>query len=732
MFKRILSVSFIFLLVFGFMQFKTEAASSSTVLIKDDGVIVDINAKSIPGAKVALLFLKPESGEVSASNIGYIGQITADENGEISETFYIPEGTGNHMLKMSNCHDISYDVSRVNPQFFATSWSGEYQSDYIFPFYRIKLDDCCDTVTENDVSKRVINTDKIKASAEKAKAYFENFPAGRRYMIVWQKLISIINDKSENYLWWDVSELKGYMESFFAAFKEIGGEVDGVVCDFEPTPMDASNLRTKSINILNAGGGQYEPFKAIESDPRYATEIRPQLVEREFEFSDNAETELYNLYKSPWSVNSLKWNSVITNKRVAYLNEAVFDVVKKYYPDAKSSAYGHAAGERSHMISTNGHDGYRAGKGSYAGTHSSSSLYGTLNANSKKQYLQFANLDADGNYLRDAYTLLKYDVNRARGITLSEDNGFMPWVANYDYRDIEKQNDDGSYTYKIKSYFGRTPYYYEMIFHVGLLNPDVFLYWGPKYNNESDEYVIGQAEKLNACLEELDVMAGYPDREILTESLDSWNTDFILTGMKANGRNIWRITPNLEIKDENDAAVYTIESFCKSKDTPTFEISGTEITFPQGKIIENDWSIAEYGYWVETPANVRPEISYDHEYYSQIGNDFVTSFHVFDNTKGLMNSEEFSEDITVRFSYQNLSGEIKNAVVFAAGYTDDGKRLAFVHNIFEGSIAFGEDGYEIYRIADIDEKIQHIKLFLWNDRDGLVPLGTSVEMEKAN
>ena len=110
----------------------------------------------------------------------------------------------------------------------------------------------------------------------------------------------------------------------------------------------------------------------------------------------------------------------------------------------------------------------------------------------------------------------------------------------------------------------------------------------------------------------------------------------------------------------------------------------------------------------------------------------MTNFDVFDNTTGLMNVEGLTEDITVRFSYQNMSGEMENAVVFAAGYTEDGQKLDFVHKIFEGQIAFGEDGYRLCRIKDIGEEVNKIKLFLWNSYDGLVPLSGTIDLEKAN
>ncbi len=97
-------------------------------------------------------------------------------------------------------------------------------------------------------------------------------------------------------------------------------------------------------------------------------------------------------------------------------------------------------------------------------------------------------------------------------------------------------------------------------------------------------------------------MAGASDRKAIVTPI-TWNEGFILSGMYAGGRNIWRVTP--------DTAKVSKDAF-KVKDTaPTFRVGDVTITFPQGRVISDGkvTQVGTCGYWVETPANVTPVIT---------------------------------------------------------------------------------------------------------------------------
>ncbi len=701
MFKKItafLIVFFVFLSAGCNLTFA--AVTDNTVEIKETNVAINIYAKASPGERVAILFLEPDTGEMSdekTDKIAYIGQINANENGYVEETFYIPEGTGSYTLRMSNCTDVSYDVMRVSHEMFAASWSSDFKSDYIYPFFRLSVGKVTDEVN----GEYVLNEEKVKTAAESAKEYFRTVPEGRRVIIIWQALIHMLNDDAENYIWWDNGrdKLQPIMESFFKTFSEIGGKVDAVVTDFE-SGFSIWHLGHSSSDALLK-------YKQIESDERYQSEIKPLLEERDFVFCDDEEKgELYwaCYYSSAQNNDYHIWNKVMANRVSKYLDEAAFDIARKYFPNCKCSNYGNAGSNAEYMMISSGHETYKGGNTVHAGTHSSFSMYGSM-TNKVLQYMQ------DGtSYTKNGFTLLKYDLNRAKAAAFSDENGIMPWVANPDYTS--------------SNYIGSTPYYHELILHTGLLNPDMFLYWGPRYNTTDDaEYVQNQAEKLNKTLIELNSIIGFPDRETISTQLDSWNNDYVLTGMKVNGKNVWRITPNLEL------GTITRDEFLIDEETPEFKISGTKISFSEGSIIENSTSLASVGYWVETPVDVFPSVTYDPDYYAVEDYGFLTEIHVFDNETGIMKNCLTDSGATVRVSYKNRAGKMDSAVVFAALYNKNGS-VKYINKIFEGTIYHGEDGYKLLKLDNLPEEINKLKVFLWDGASNITPLGGAIELAK--
>ena len=110
---------------------------------------------------------------------------------------------------------------------------------------------------------------------------------------------------------------------------------------------------------------------------------------------------------------------------------------------------------------------------------------------------------------------------------------------------------------------------------------------------------------------ELTRVAGASDRKPI-QYAGSWNSDFVISGMYAGGRNIWRITPDI-------TQCGTLENFLVDGATPTFRLNGQTVTFPQGTILE-EAKIEPYGscgYWVETPVDVMPVVTSDADRFSK-------------------------------------------------------------------------------------------------------------------
>ncbi|MBR6729435.1 MAG: hypothetical protein IKL80_04660, partial [Clostridia bacterium] len=594
----------------------------------------------------------------------------------------------------------------------------------------------------------------------------------------------------ENYLWWDngVSELKGHMEGFLAAYKAIGGLLDGVVIDFE-TGMSRDYLQGIAASEATAlakaqwsankpdgctctdysyhtsycstyDSSAYSALRAerytnmgtvIANDARFA-DILPELMERGFTNTKNDwAVTITDLISRGYSTNNIyPWDVVMGRRVSSYLNEGLFDVVAQYYPEASGSDYGSTDSNAANMIAGNGHPFYKAGNSQKAGTHSSFSLYGTYITN-KNQYWQ-----DDASYAKSGFSLLKYEVNAMKASMLATEEGaIQPWIANpqFGYQSTTKDK-NGNITKNTKtSYTGNTPWYRELVFHVGLLNPDPFLYWGPRYyGTDTDEYVQKNAQMLSDMIDELNSVAGYSQRKPLSEGMDSWNTDFILTGMQvgdsAGSKNIWRITPNLEVKamyNLKDQTVVTEgitgvtrESFCLDNTTPTFKIEGTTITFPQGTIIEEkniidfdaktatgsdlyySYEDESYGYWVETPVGVMPTVTYDPAFYTVSDAGFKTDILVYEEDGTQTTVLPTEGEVTVRLSYQNLSGDMQDAKLFFAVY--NGNTLLDIKTLYEGSIQFGEDGYKICELGALPDGADTVQLLLWDGVENLKPL----------
>jgi len=94
--------------------------------------------------------------------------------------------------------------------------------------------------------------------------------------------------------------------------------------------------------------------------------------------------------------------------------------------------------------------------------------------------------------------------------------------------------------------------------------------------------------------------------------------------MYANGRNIWRITP-----DTNTGV--SKKNFLVKADSNevVFYNKGQTITFPKGNIIKDGdiSAVGTCGYWVETPADVKPIVVNDADRYAK----YPAFYEVFDN-----------------------------------------------------------------------------------------------------
>lgn len=444
--------------------------------------------------------------------------------------------------------------------------------------------------------------DGALVTAQRMKAYLDKMPDGRRALNpnhLYAPIRDIQRRKAANYYWIDdaVQEVCDNLNELLYYYNRLGGKpIDAFVSDLE----QSLNVWYLEIYPIQGIATMEEIFDSITADPRYETEIRPQLIEYGITlYEGNDHNEMYNMYANmnnyaandPRKADVYKGIRYADERTVMYLNR-VYDVLKKYYPDIKCSDYGHKEEAQPNTITTDyGHmyglftETLPVEEREYktvVGTHSSWPNYGNVRdgliQNPPPGYPYET-------YLNTPYNGILYQIITMQNVvTFREDSKMQPWVGCY------------TYGYNCASY-PATDYYDELIYHFAMGNPDPFLF----YNWENMDYGLEDNLYFSELLLELDDLLGFEDRKTLITDLTPWDSHYILNGMYAGGKNVWRITPDLYIEG------MTIDNF-KVKDKPlTFQIADQIVEFPEGSYIYSPGEgHSQSGYWVISPEGTRP------------------------------------------------------------------------------------------------------------------------------
>ncbi len=499
------------------------------------------------------------------------------------------------------------------------------------------------------------------AKAAEIKTILDALPEGMRYVRIQHPGRALQIADSVIYADEGAAQLKALVTGFIEAYYAIGGQLDGIITDTEYTAMG-------DWYLYGTWGGYYDKnasatanrnlYNDIVADPRYETEIKPLLVERGFTFyekpSGSSSTSSYEWRSEIWSIfpnqiwgnlpdseeakfNTVYkncasiWNKVMYNRIAEYITEAIYEPMAARYPDGVVSDYKVAdTATWEHYMTEGGGLGYYAGNSDKIGNASDMNMY---NANPNSGFFMdgdtylYKNIQSYNKavYDDDAYNSMLFYVNRFKSIYAATDTKKLSaWIAEYDY--------DGRNN-SVKN----SPYYAEVLYHIGLLNPLPFKI----YMFEGDSKFEDNPTKYNECMQvisqilnELTRVAGYSDRRPI-ETPQAWNDGFVLSGMYANGRNIWRLTP-----DTTDGM--TLADFKVAGTVPTFSINGNTITFPGGKVLSNGAIdvVGTCGYWIETAADVQPVITREADRYAK-NPSYLEAFNYTDGT--VFNSDNAKE-----------------------------------------------------------------------------------------
>lgn len=563
------------------------------------------------------------------------------------------------------------EETEIKP-FYGLSWSevDESKCDNVIKAYTINLKIKKERVTM-ELPGVSVNVDKIAAAVKKE---MDRRKEGMRYLHFFGPA-DAFSVGAENVIYLDkgVGLTKDLISEFIQKYHAIGGKLDGIVLDLEYLTKKENGVVVRRGTASYEIYGEYyntnrEIYNDIVNDPRYATELRPMLEERGFLFYENPEgqkSEIYSIY--PYDNNKVIypnarniWDNVMYIRLANYLEEAFYNPIKALYPDIILSDYsGRDTYAWNKDLGGSGVHDYLGGNSQKTGNISCYVTYGT----NPSSYFWYSNGQPSGNpiystvpgynkaiFEDDPFNMFMWDVNHAKNIFDATDTKrFTVWIAEYNYN--EKR--EGSVS--------NTPYYTETILHMGLLNPEPFLVYMYRPHLDSQEEYDECVDIISQILDELTRVVGAADRKPI-ETPATWNDGFILSGMYAGGRNVWRITP-----DTTDGM--TLENFKVKDDVPTFSINGKTITFPQGKIVA-DGAISKVGtcgYWIETPADVVPVIETDADRW-----DRYSVYH-----DGFEDYEEGAE-ITGSAALPRLCWQIESSITPKIVSVNNNKAMALV------------------------------------------------------
>ena len=493
--------------------------------------------------------------------------------------------------------------------FYGMSWSAvdESQQDYIRKGYTVNIMQDAKTkkfycqlpymgtsVTDMDQIGRIIA------------AEMDRLPEGTRHLNL-NGFAHIFRQDVEDVIYLDngAAQAKKLFTALIKVCKKYDAKVEGIILDFEYIGLSSYYLTSKDYVS--------DPliFQKIVDNPRYATDVRPMLEERGFKFYPNPTEYTPEIWAAntksgeEYDVSRAIWDTVMRIRLNNYLTETVYVPAVEYYPDIIVHDYhSHNTYAWYKEMDLNGDLAYLGGNSFYAGNSSSTGTYSTeLGKNFITEGASYVYRKPESYsgavFEADAFNQVLFNTNNFKNYVEATPNGNITvWVSEYDY----------PYGVHVTS----TPYWTETLLHIGMLDPVAYLVYlyTPDFKDRPGVY-DARILTLSEVLAELTRVAGYSDREPIALPTN-WNDAFVLSGMYANGRNIWRLTP-----DTTDGM--TLEEFKVAGDDPTFSHKGQTITFPGGKIIPDGEvsDVGTCGYWIETAKDVMPVITIETDRYQK-------------------------------------------------------------------------------------------------------------------
>jgi len=335
----------------------------------------------------------------------------------------------------------------------------------------------------------------------------QSAPPGQACLFIWDQMIDDIFNApaaqthnsagaSTGYLspWMDsgIAAVKQRMDTFFSQFYAAGGRADYVIMDME--------------GGLSACRVTPQQTAAIFADPRFPA----------WQAANNIPS-----LSAVLAGDVTNYNAALMDATAQVLNQAVFNVAQKYFPDVKTSNYDMYAMSQNSMVPDAG--GYQWVLNSGAGNENAPSMYGNLHI----KYLPDSTP-----YTDTAFHTVLWETNVLRGTLNSSTGQATPWLAFKGYADSNLTN---------------SPYYDEMVYQLALSGSSEFLLWNPRpwiagqnpaqYSNDAQDMAF------NSLLQTLNNKFGDAVRTPVTTQLMDWNNPLVVSGMQIGNTDVlYRVT----------------------------------------------------------------------------------------------------------------------------------------------------------------------------------------------
>lgn len=376
------------------------------------------------------------------------------------------------------------------------------------------------------------------------------------------------------------------MDTFMKALKQAGVTIDYVMIDYEEKTGANYEINGQNYEPDPARPGKVKRkpgpsvWEAIMQDYRWPA-LRAEMGITDEQLRAGLDKN-GNLMGGSDNLNAMGqlWNITQERMRLENFSKAIYEPSAAYYSKVLLGSY-----EDGFRIDTdpNGHNDFRfTNMWGGLGGMDVEGLTGFLPSENLRSY-DYTNTPNGNIYpANTSFGELQGIVSVTRANAQASALQSLHWITGPDFYDPK------NYTVPTGD-INVLPYYAELMFHTALNGADqIFLQTSGWSTKQGQDYT-------NAILEEMNDpnLFAYSDRETITLDNVSFNDKFLVSGMRANGKLVYRVSW------ESGSLSSVLKNDGSNGQPLTFQIGDSRVEIPGGSIyVPEGGDISSYGTWV--------------------------------------------------------------------------------------------------------------------------------------